>query len=238
MGAALFSAEGTPLIRETVEMRFLATPGKGEVSALLLVPEEAKWLLVLGHGASTDMRHRTLQAIAERCAEQGVATFRYNFPYMERGGGGRDSLAVSLETVRAAVRTAHDVAGELPLLAGGHSFGGRMTALACAEHPLPHVRGLVFFAFPLGSDEKQRVERAKPLDRVPLPMLFLSGTRDELAPLEALRAVTDGLGERATLHLLDTADHGFKVLRSRKTHQDVFVEMARILRDWADTLPR
>lgn len=223
--------------REAVEMRFLATPEKGEVSALLLVPEEAKWLLVLGHGASTDMRHRTLQTIAERCAEQGVATFRYNFPYMERGGGGRDSLAVSLETVRAAVRTAHDAVRELPLLAGGHSFGGRMTSLACAETPLPEVRGLVFFAFPLGSNEKQRTERSAPLNRVTLPMLFLSGTRDELAPLEALRAVTDGLGERVTLHLLDTADHGFKVLKSRETSEDVFVEMARVLRSWADALP-
>ena len=131
---------------EVSESRFVASPEKGEVSSLLLRPEAARWLLMLGHGASTDMRHRTLQTIAERLDEVGIATFRYNFPYMERGGGGRDSQAVTLATVRSAVAAAHLAAPDLPLLAGGHSFGGRMTSLAAADTPLEHVQGLVFFA--------------------------------------------------------------------------------------------
>src|ERR687893_187043 len=121
---------------ESIESRFIATEEKGEVSSLFLRPEGARWLLALGHGASTNMRHRTLQTIAERLADAGIATFRYNFPYMERGGGGRDSQAVSLATVRSAVAAAHAAAGDLLLLAGGHSFGGRMASLAAAETPL------------------------------------------------------------------------------------------------------
>src|SRR5262245_32552892 len=133
---------------ETKELKFLATPEKGEVSALLLRPAEANYLLVLGHGASTNMRHATLQTIAERLADAGVATFRYNFPYMEHGTG-RDSQDVCTASVCAAVATAQSEVHDLPLLAGGHSFGGRMTSTAASESALEGVRGLVFFAFPL-----------------------------------------------------------------------------------------
>jgi len=218
---------------ETVESRFEATPEKGLVSSLLLRPDGARWLLVLGHGASTNMRHQTLQTIAERLADVGIATFRYNFPYMERGGGGRDSQAVCLATVRSAVAAAHAAASDLMLVAGGHSFGGRMTSQAMAQAPLDGVRGLVFFSFPLHLADKPGVERAEHLAQVPVPMLFLSGTRDELAGLELLRPVYEKLGDKATLHLLDTADHGFKVLkRSRASEEDVFVEMARVLKEW------
>jgi hypothetical protein len=219
---------------EVSESRFVASPEKGEVSSLLLRPEGARWLLVLGHGASTNMRHRTLQTIAERLAEVDIATFRYHFPYMERGGGGRDSQAVTLATVRSAAAAARAAAPDLPLLAGGHSFGGRMTSLAAAESPLEHVRGLVFFSFPLHPAGKPGTERAEHLSRVSVPMLFLSGTRDALAELDLLRPVCEGLGDRATLHLLDTADHGFKVQkRSRTSGEDVFAEMARVVSDWA-----
>jgi hypothetical protein len=224
---------------DAAESTFVATADKGAVSSLLLRPEGARWLLVLGHGASTDQRHRTLQTIAERLADVGVATFRYNFPYMERGGGGRDSQAVTLATVRSAVAAAHLAAPDLPLLAGGHSFGGRMTSLAAAETPLEHVQGLVFFSFPLHPAGKPSIERAEHLGQVPLPMLFLSGTRDDLAELDLLRPVCERLGERATLHLLETADHGFKVQkRARNSEEDVFVEMARVLREWATTTQR
>src|SRR5262245_7778558 len=133
---------------KTKEMKFVATPEKGEVSALLMQPGDASYLLVLGHGASTNMRHATLQTIAERMADVGIATFRYNFPYMEHGKG-RDSKEVCTATVRNAVTAAHKAAPKLPLLAGGHSFGGRMTSTAAAESPLEKVRCLVFFAFPL-----------------------------------------------------------------------------------------
>jgi predicted alpha/beta-hydrolase family hydrolase len=217
-------------------MKFLATPEKGEVSALLVRPGGASHLLVLGHGASTNMRHITLQTIAERLSEAGIATFRYNFPYTEYGTG-RDSQAVCTTTVRQAVAAAHKADPDLPLLAGGHSFGGRMTSTAASESPLDHVRGLVFFAFPLHQPGKPESKRAEHLSGVTVPMLFLSGTRDELADLKLLRPVCKKLGKRATLHALDTADHGFRVLkRSRKSEEDVFVEMARVVCEWAAKL--
>ncbi len=219
-----------------IELKFVATPEKGAVSALLMRPLEASHLLVLGHGASTNMRHATLQTIAERLSEVGIATFRYNFPYMEYGKG-RDSQAVCTTTVRSAVAAAHRAAPDLPLLAGGHSFGGRMTSNAAAESPLEGVRGLVFFSFPLHQPGKPDTKRAEHLDAVTIPMLFLSGTRDELAAPALLESVCKKLGKRATLHWLDTADHGFRTLkRSRKSDEDVFAEMARIVRAWASRL--
>jgi predicted alpha/beta-hydrolase family hydrolase len=218
------------------EMRFLATPEKGEVSALLLRPEDASHLLVLGHGASTNMRHATLQTIAERLADAGLATFRYNFPYAEHKGG-RDSQEVCTSTVRSAVAAAHRATVDLPLLAGGHSFGGRMTSTAASQSPLDGVQGLVFFSFPLHLPGKPDTKRADHLSAVTVPMLFLSGTRDELAELDLLQPVCKKLGKRATLHLLDTADHGYRTLkRSRQSAEDVFVEMARIARDWTSRL--
>lgn len=217
---------------EETEGRFLAHPDKGEVSSLLIRPTGAQWLLVLGHGASTNMRHRNLQTIAENLAEAGIATFRYNHPYMERGGG-RDARAVTLATARAACQAAHEAAPDLRLLAGGHSFSGRMTSNAAAEEPLPHVEGIVFFSFPLHPAGKRGIERADHLADVAVPMLFLSGTRDALAELDLLEPVVEGLGSRATLHLIDTADHGFKILkRTRKSDEDVYAEMARVLVEW------
>lgn len=218
------------------DMKFLATPGKGEVSALLLRPAGATHLLVLGHGASTNMRHATLQTIAERMAEAGIATFRYNFPYMEYGKG-RDTKDVCTATVRAAVQAAHTAAPDLPLLAGGHSFGGRMTSTAASESPLEGVHGLIFFSFPLHQPGQPDSKRADHLSAVTVPMLFLSGTRDPLAYLDRLEPVVKRLGKRATLHLLDTADHSYHTLkRSRKSEEDVFVEMARTAREWASKL--
>jgi uncharacterized protein len=224
------------MAREAEEMRFLATPEKGEVSALFMRPGNASHLLVLGHGASTNMRHATLQAIADRMAEEGIATFRYNFPYMEHGRG-RDSREVCTATVRAAVAAARMAALDLRLLAGGHSFGGRMTSTAASESTLDGVHGLVFFSFPLHQPGNPDTKRADHLGEVTVPMLFLSGTRDELADLDLLQPVCKKLGKRATLHLLDTADHGFRTLkRSRKSKEDVFVEMARVVRQWASGL--
>ena len=218
------------------ELRFVATPEKGEVSALLIRPDDATHLLALGHGASTNMRHATLRSIAERLAEVGVATFRYNFPYSEHGKG-RDGQAVCTQTIRSAVAAAREAAPGLPLLAGGHSFGGRMTSTAASESPLKGVVGLVFFSFPLHLAGKPDTKRADHLVDVSVPMLFLSGTRDELAEMSLLKAVVQNLGSRATLHELDTADHGYKVLKKTRTSsEDVFVEMARVVRDWAARL--
>jgi uncharacterized protein len=221
---------------EAIELKFLATPVKGEVSALLARPGNSSHLLVLGHGASTNMRHATLQTIAERMTDVGIATFRFNFPYMEHGRG-RDSQVVCTATVRSAVAAAHGAAPDLPLLAGGHSFGGRMTSTAASESPLDGVHGLVFFAFPLHQPGKPDTKRAEHLGAVAVPMLFLSGTRDELAIPALLQPVCNKLGRLATLHPLDTADHGFRTLkRSRKGEEDVFAEMARVVRDWASRL--
>jgi predicted alpha/beta-hydrolase family hydrolase len=234
--ATLALLGGVNMAHQAKEMKFPATPEKGEVSALLIRPPGVSHLLVLGHGASTNMRHATLQTIAERLAEVGIATFRYNFPYMEHGRG-HDSQEVCTTTVRSAVASARAAAPALPLLAGGHSFGGRMTSTAASQAPLDGVHGLVFFAFPLHQPGKPETKRADHLSAVTVPMLFLSGTRDDLAEPELLGPVYKKLGKRATLYPLDTADHGFRVLkRSRRSEEDVFVEMARAVREWADKL--
>lgn len=220
----------------TRELRFVATPEKGEVSALLVRPPGATHLLVLGHGAGTNMWHATMQSIADRLAEAGIGTFRYNFPYSEHGRG-RDAQAVCTQTVRSAVVAAQAAAPDLTLLAGGHSFGGRMTSTAASDAPLDGVRGLVLFSFPLHQPGKPETKRADHLAAVAVPMLFLSGTRDELADMDLLKPVCKKLGKRASLHIVDTADHGYKVLkRSRTTEEDVFAEMARVVRDWASAL--
>jgi predicted alpha/beta-hydrolase family hydrolase len=224
------------MAHEANEIKFIATPEKGEVSGLIIRPARATHLLVLGHGASTTMRHPTLQAIAESLADVGVATLRYNFPYSEHGKG-RDSQAVCTATVRSAVMAAHHAAPRQLLIAGGHSFGGRMTSTAAAESPLEGVQGLVFFSFPLHQPGKPETKRADHLADVAVPMLFLTGTRDELANLDLMQPVCKKLGRRATLHVVDTADHGYKVLkRSRASTEDVFAEMARVVQTWATGL--
>lgn len=219
-----------------IEIKFLATPEKGEVSALLMRPAGATHLLVLGHGASSNIRSPMLQTISERLAEQNIATFRYNFPYSEKGGG-RNSQATCTETIRSAVAAALAMAPDLPILAGGHSFSGRMTSTAQAESPIENVNGLVFFSFPLHPAGEPAIKRADHLYDVEIPMLFLSGTRDALAELDLLEPVVTKLGKRATIHLLDTADHSFKILkRTRTSDEDVFVEMARVMREWAESV--
>ena len=220
--------ESTP-----TELRFIATPEKGAVSALLMRPAGATHLLVLGHGASTNMRHATLQNIAERLFEVGIATFRYNFPYSENGRG-RDSQATCTATVRAAAAAARASAPDLMLLAGGHSFSGRMTSTAASQASLENVRGLIFFSFPLHPAGESATTRADHLSSINIPMLFLSGSRDALAELDLLQPVVKSLGKLASLHLLDTSDHSYKVLKkTRQSDEDIFVEIARSVRDWA-----
>ena len=223
---------------DVIELKFFATPEKGEVSALLMRPEDATHILVLGHGASSNMRTPLMQTIAQRLAEQSIATLRYNFPYSEKGGG-RNSQATCTATIRSAVAAAHEEVPDLPILAGGHSFSGRMTSTAASESPLENVKGLVFFSFPLHPAGEPAIKRADHLANVSIPMLFLTGTRDALAELGLLQRVVKSLGKLATLHLLDTADHSFKILKTkRKTDEDVFDEMARVTKDWANQLGR
>ena len=212
---------------EATGSRFVATAGRGEVSALLLRPAEARFLLVFGHGAGAGMRHRFMEAMSAALAGVGIATFRYQFPYMEAGSGRPDPRPVLLATVRAAIAAGHAAAPDLPLLAGGKSMGGRMTSLAAAEAPLAGVRGLVFFGFPLHPAGKPSTERGDHLAGVGVPMLFLQGARDQLADLGLLRPICAQLGARATLHVLPTADHSFHVLkRSGRTDADVVSELA------------
>ena len=218
------------------ELKFLATSSKGDVSALLMRPDGATHLLVLGHGASSNMRTPLLTAIAEHLAEQKIATFRYNFPYSENKRG-RDPNPVCVATIRSAVRAAKKAAPDLPLLAGGHSFSGRMTTTAASEEPLENVVGLVLFAFPLHPAGAPDTKRAEHLTNVTVPMLFLSGTRDALGELDLLGPTIKSLGKGSTLHLLDTADHSFKVLKKTRTStENVFDEMARVAAKWATSL--
>jgi predicted alpha/beta-hydrolase family hydrolase len=218
------------------ESQFRAVHDKGNVSALLMQPDGATHLLVLGHGASTNMRHATLAMIAESLAEQGIATFRYNFPYSENGRG-RDSTETCVATIRSAVAAAKKAAPDLALIAGGHSFGGRMTSTAQSESPLDGVKGLVFFSFPLHPAGRPDTKRAEHLKQIDIPMLFLSGTRDALAELDLLKPLVKNLGKHGSLHLLDTADHGFKILkRKRVSDEGVFIEAAKSLLEWATAL--
>lgn len=219
------------------ELKFEATAEKGKVSALLMRPDDAKGMLVLGHGASSYMRHPMLESVSEAMADAGIATFRYQFPYMEAGRGGRNSNAVLMETVRSAAAAARGEEPGLPLLAGGHSMSGRMTTMAAAENPIEDVAWIVLVGFPLHPSGKRGTERAEHLARVTVPMLFLSGTRDKLAELYLLEPVIQGLGKQATLHLVDTADHGFKPLKRTRTQEEtVFGEMARVTREWVEAV--
>ena len=216
------------------KLRFAVEDGD-EVSALFLRPVKARWLLVLAHGAGAGMSHSFLETLASELAAAGVATFRYQFPYMEKRRRIPDAPAVLTASVRAAVRTATITAPDLPLLAGGKSFGGRMTSFAAAQQPLENVRGLVFFGFPLHPPKRPGTARADHLINVSVPMLFLQGSRDQLAKLDLLRPICASLGSRVTLHVVPTADHSFHVLKGAgKTDRNVLRELAQALGSWAE----
>ena len=221
------------------ELTFPVSDRIGRVSALLVLPPGARLVCVLAHGAGAGMRHPFLEAVAQGLAELAIATLRYQFPYMEARARRPDPPAVAELAVRAAVAEAARAAPGLPLLAGGKSFGGRMTSSAQAKEPLPGVRGLVFLGFPLHPPGRPGDQRAEHLTQVQIPMLFLQGTRDEFADLKLLRPVIERLGTRATLHLVDGADHSFHVLkRSGRTDGEVLRELIRAIGDWAERLAR
>jgi predicted alpha/beta-hydrolase family hydrolase len=181
------------------------------------------------------MHHPFMERAAQALDARGIATHRYEFPYMRAGKRRPDSPAVAQAAVREAVRDAARAAPHLPLLAGGKSFGGRMTSQAQAAEPLAGVRGLVFFGFPLHPPGRPGIERAEHLSRIEIPMLFLQGTRDEFAALELLQGVVQRLGSRASLHLVEGGDHSFKApKRTGKTEPDVLDELATTIQLWAD----
>jgi len=218
-------------------LRFVATPSAGECSALLVRPPDAIALYVLAHGAGADMHHHFMVDFADALARERVATLRYQFPYSEAGARRIDPKPILLATVRSAIACAREHAGDLPLLAGGKSMGGRMTSLTASALPLAGVRALVFAGFPLHPAKQPATDRATHLAEVTVPMLFLQGTRDELAELELLRPVVTRLGARATLHVVEGADHGFAVLkRSGRTNADVLAELARTVASFVRSL--
>ena len=210
----------------------------GTVSGLLVRPPDAWALYVLAHGAGAGMRHRFMEEVATALAGQGIATLRYQFPYVEAGGRRPDPPAVLEATVRAAVSTAQEAAAGLRLIAGGKSMGGRMTSNAMARAPLEGVSGLVFLGFPLHPAKQPAVTRAEHLDALASPMLFLQGTRDDLADLGLITSVCGRLGQRATLHVVEGADHSFAVLkRSGRTGKEVMEELVASIADWTRALP-
>ena len=213
-------------------------PDVGPVSGILMKPDTPAALLVFAHGAGAGMQHVFMEAAAVALAERGVATLRYNFPYMEAGRRGPDRAPKLITTVRAAVEAARDLADGLPLIAGGKSMGGRMTSMAAAEQPLPDIRGLVFFGFPLhGIGKPPSADRGLHLADVGLPMLFLQGTRDKLADLSFLRPLVDELRPSPALLVVDGADHGFHMLkRSGRTDEEVIAELATATAEWSARL--
>ena len=206
---------------------------RGQVSALFDRPTDAWLLYVLAHGAGAGMRHRFLESIVRALFVRGVATLRYQFPYMEAGAKRPDSPAVAEATVYAAAESATELAGAVPVVTGGKSFGGRMTSGA-ASKSLPGVRGLVFLGFPLHPPGKPATERADHLDGVQVPMLFLQGTRDQFAQLDLVTTVCRRLAPRATLHLIDQGDHSFNVpKRIGRDSSAVIDELAGTIVGWA-----
>ena len=207
--------------------------GSEQISALFLCPPAAKSLYLFAHGAGAGMTHKTMESSARGLAERGIATLRYHFPYMEKGSRRPDPPRIAHTAVRAAAAEALRLAPELPLFAGGRSFGGRMTSQAQAIEPLPQVRGLAFFGFPLHPAGKPGIDRAEHLGEVKIPMLFICGERDALAELDLLKGVVAGLGDRATLHLVAHADHSFKVAaKSGRTSAEAEAEAVYALAEW------
>jgi len=214
--------------------------GDQDVSALYQPAENQRALLAFAHGAGAGMQHVFMASISDELAARGIATLRYQFPYMEQGRRPPSPRPVLLSTVRAAVSRARELAAGGPLFAGGKSMGGRMTSLAAAsDGGLPGLCGIVFFGFPLQAPGKSGIERAEHLQAVGLPMLFLQGTRDRLAELSRLEPVCAGLGSRATLHVVEGGDHSFQVLkRSGRSEVEVHGELADAVARFVEDIAR
>lgn len=211
--------------------------GATDVSALLVRPKNACWLLALAHGAGAGMNHPFMENLTNELSAVAIATFRYQFPYMEQRRRVPDPPAILTAAVAAALQTAKTAAPDLPLLAGGKSMGGRMTSQAAAQNLLNGVRGLVFFGFPLHPPNRPGTKRAEHLAKIAIPMLFLQGTRDTFADMKLLRPICAKLSARATLHIIESGDHSFHVLKSTKrTDADVLRELAETTASWAEAI--
>ena len=217
---------------------FAIDTGKpGAVSALLLRPDQPRACYVFAHGAGAGMTHSFMEAFANGLSERGIASLRYQFPYMEKGSKRPDPPAIARAAVRAAVAKAAEIFPGVALIAGGKSFGGRMTSQAQAAASLPGVRGLAFVGFPLHPAGKPSTDRADHLAKIDIPMLFLQGTRDSLAEAALIEPVVQRLGSRATLHLAEGADHSFHVLaRSGRKDAEVMNEILDAFAGWVSAL--
>lgn len=215
----------------------IAVGANHSVSGLFERPRAARAVVVLAHGAGAGMEHPSMQGVAAGLTQRGIATLRYQFPYMERKSRRPDPPPLCHATVRAAVAEASRLAPDLPLIAGGRSFGGRMTSQAQALVPLPRIRGLLFLAFPLHPAGGPGTDRAAHLRQISVPMLFIQGTHDELADFTLLRPLVAGLGAHATLHALEDADHSFHVpARSGRKDDDVRTDALDAVCAWLDHL--
>jgi predicted alpha/beta-hydrolase family hydrolase len=215
------------------EIHFIVSETTGVVSGLLLKPEQAVSLLVFAHGAGAGMRHRFIEDLSQKLADLGVATLRYQFPYMEKRVKRPDSEGVLIATIQAALTAADKYADGLPIFAGGKSMGGRMTSLAAAKAPLDKLHGLIFFGFPLHAPGAASAERGKHLADVQLPMLFIQGARDALADLKLLKPLCAELKGRAELFVIDGGDHSLHMRkRSGRTDDEVLDEVAAKTSSW------
>jgi predicted alpha/beta-hydrolase family hydrolase len=207
----------------------------GDVSGILILPDDAKYLLMFAHGAGAGMSHSFMEKAAQNLAAVSIATLRYNFPYTEKHGKRPDPAPVLLQTVQCVYLAAQELASGLPVFAGGKSMGGRMTSTAASKKLLEGIKGIVFFGFPLHAPGQPSNHRAEHLHRVREPMLFLQGTKDKLADLNLLQPVINDLKNNATLHIVDGADHSFHLPKSAgKTDDEALNELARKVKEWAD----
>ena len=217
----------------TKQLKIAISEKAGEVSALLFQPDSMSHLLVLAHGAGAGMIHPFMEQLAHDLSEQGIGTLRFQFPYMEKGGRAPDRPPVATATIQKVIQTATELAEGIPLLAGGKSFGGRMTSTLASQEKITQLKGLVFFGFPLHGIGKPSTDRAAHLQEIDLPMLFLQGTRDKLAEIDLITPVCNDL-PLATLKIMEGADHSFKMLkRSGVTQEEMIRRLAETTREWS-----
>jgi predicted alpha/beta-hydrolase family hydrolase len=218
---------------KTRNIKFTATKSSGEVSGIIILPEEPKFLLLFAHGAGAGMKHPFMEKVSGYLADEGIGTLRYNFPYTEKQKKGPDPAPILMQTIRSAVSAAKKYGRDIPLLAGGKSMGGRMTSMAASKESLDDAKGIVFFGFPLHAPGRPSNERAEHLFSVNVPMLFLQGTRDKLADLKLLKPVVKKLKDKAMLHIIEGGDHSFHLLKSAgRDDEEVFKEIAKKVGEW------
>lgn len=217
------------------QYKFLASTTKGTVSAIHQTTQEPLACFVMGHGAGANMSHAHMQSLADALASKGIETLRYNFPFMETGGGRVDNLPICLDTIENALALSSSLQTglpeKLPTFLCGHSFGGRMSSHFAAEKQ-PEIAGIVYFSFPLHPSKKPDTKRATHLKEIQIPQLFVSGSRDTLADMDLLAPIIESL-PNAALHEIETADHSFKILkRTRQSTEDVYIEAGRVVKNF------